>query len=228
MSHHAVENIRNIAVCGHGAAGKSTLIEQMLLRAGAVKQARRQRGRGRRLRRPRKVASSFDRKPRHALRARRQVLSDHRHAGLSRLHRPNDRRPARRRHGGDRHQRPLGHRSEHAPHVSRSRQARARADDRHQQDGRRQHRLSRRCSQRIQETFGHECLLLERAGRLGRELQGRRQSCCKPIDGASRARSSIRPSTATKLIESIIELDDEVTVALLRRQAADAKKNCRG
>lgn len=33
----AVETIRNIAVCGHGSAGKSTLIEQMLVRSGAVK-----------------------------------------------------------------------------------------------------------------------------------------------------------------------------------------------
>lgn len=32
----AVETIRNIAVCGHGSAGKSTLIEQMLVRSGTV------------------------------------------------------------------------------------------------------------------------------------------------------------------------------------------------
>ena len=32
----AVETIRNIAVCGHGSAGKSTLIEQLLVRSGAV------------------------------------------------------------------------------------------------------------------------------------------------------------------------------------------------
>ncbi len=37
MSHSSVETIRCIAVCGHGAAGKSTLIEQMLLKTGAVK-----------------------------------------------------------------------------------------------------------------------------------------------------------------------------------------------
>ena len=37
MSHPSVETIRSIAVCGHGAAGKSTLIEQMLLKTGAVK-----------------------------------------------------------------------------------------------------------------------------------------------------------------------------------------------
>lgn len=39
MTPYAVENIRNIAVCGHGSAGKSTLTEQMLLRSGAIKQA---------------------------------------------------------------------------------------------------------------------------------------------------------------------------------------------
>lgn len=37
MSHPNVENIRSIAVCGHGAAGKTTLIEQLLLKTGAVK-----------------------------------------------------------------------------------------------------------------------------------------------------------------------------------------------
>lgn len=39
MTSPAVENIRNIAVCGHGSAGKSTLTEQMLLRNGAIKHA---------------------------------------------------------------------------------------------------------------------------------------------------------------------------------------------
>lgn len=39
MTAYAVENIRNIAVCGHGSAGKSTLTEQMLFRSGAIKQA---------------------------------------------------------------------------------------------------------------------------------------------------------------------------------------------
>jgi len=37
MSHLQVENIRNIAICGHGAAGKSTLLEKILLQTGAVK-----------------------------------------------------------------------------------------------------------------------------------------------------------------------------------------------
>jgi elongation factor G len=37
MSHPVVENIRSIAVCGHGAAGKTSLIEQLLLKTGAVK-----------------------------------------------------------------------------------------------------------------------------------------------------------------------------------------------
>ncbi|MCE9604819.1 MAG: elongation factor G [Planctomycetia bacterium] len=37
MSHPNVENIRSIAVCGHGAAGKTSLIEQLLLKTGAVK-----------------------------------------------------------------------------------------------------------------------------------------------------------------------------------------------
>jgi elongation factor G len=39
MPQATVENIRNIAVCGHGSAGKSTLIDQMLVKSGAVKQA---------------------------------------------------------------------------------------------------------------------------------------------------------------------------------------------
>jgi elongation factor G len=37
MSHLQVENIRNIAICGHGAAGKSTLLEKILLQTGSVK-----------------------------------------------------------------------------------------------------------------------------------------------------------------------------------------------
>src|SRR5687768_15654768 len=34
---HNVADIRNIAICGHGSAGKTTLVDQMLVQAGAVK-----------------------------------------------------------------------------------------------------------------------------------------------------------------------------------------------
>ena len=31
MTRHQVQNIRNIAFCGHGGAGKTTLVDQLLL-----------------------------------------------------------------------------------------------------------------------------------------------------------------------------------------------------
>jgi len=33
----SVESIRNIAISGHGSSGKTTLVDQLLLKSGAVK-----------------------------------------------------------------------------------------------------------------------------------------------------------------------------------------------
>jgi elongation factor G len=33
----SVADIRNIAICGHGSAGKTTLVDQLLIHSGAVK-----------------------------------------------------------------------------------------------------------------------------------------------------------------------------------------------
>ena len=32
----SIENIRNVAFCGHGSAGKTTLVDQLLVKTGAV------------------------------------------------------------------------------------------------------------------------------------------------------------------------------------------------
>jgi elongation factor G len=36
MSHYPVEDIRNIAFCGHGSAGKTTLVDSLLVKTGAI------------------------------------------------------------------------------------------------------------------------------------------------------------------------------------------------
>src|SRR5260370_443177 len=38
MAQHKVEDIRNIAFCGHGSAGKTTLVDKLLNKTGAVNQ----------------------------------------------------------------------------------------------------------------------------------------------------------------------------------------------
>ena len=121
MPKYAVEQIRNIVFCGHGSAGKTTLVDKILTTTGAVS-------------RPASVDDGtsicdFDEEEKHhkyTIEAS-VVHFDHggkqfhadRHARLSRLHRPGDRRDAGRRHGGDRDQRPIGHRSQHAAGVRR-------------------------------------------------------------------------------------------------------------
>ena len=74
-----------------------------------------------RLRRRGEAPQVHDRVQRDAFRSRRQAVQHDRHARLSRFHRPGDRRHARRRYGGDRHQRPVGHRGQHPPRLRRGR-----------------------------------------------------------------------------------------------------------
>ena len=108
MAPTKVEDIRNIVFCGHGSAGKTTLVDKISdqHRHGQAPRQRRRRHQHLRLRRGREAPQAHDRIDAGPLRARRQALQRHRHARLSRLHRPGDRRLAGRRHGGDRHQRP--------------------------------------------------------------------------------------------------------------------------
>ena len=145
MAKYPVADIRNIAFCGHGSAGKTTLVDRILVATGMFN-------------RPASVEEGtsicdFDdeekqhkyshRGQRGPFRPRRQAVPGDRHAGLSRLHRPDDRRPAGGRYGGGGHQRPVGHRGQHPAGVRRGEEGRPGTPHRAQQDGRREHRLPR-------------------------------------------------------------------------------------
>ena len=121
-----VQDIRNIAVCGHGSSGKTTLVDQLLVKTGAVERPaqRRRRHQHLRLRRRGKAPQALDRIARRPLRSRRQALQPHRHARLPRPHRPDDRRPAGRRHGADHDRRPRRHQGQHPPRLAGSGQGR--------------------------------------------------------------------------------------------------------
>ena len=96
-----VDDIRNIAVCGHGSSGKTTLVDQLLVKTGAVSGQ------------PSVDAGTsicdFDEEEKHHKHSieasvvhfdhARQAVQRDRHAGLPRPHRPDDRRLAGGRNG---------------------------------------------------------------------------------------------------------------------------------
>ena len=107
MAQFATENIRTLALVGHGAAGKTTLAEALLHKAGAIQAAGSvERG---------TTVSDFDpleKTWQHSLRASvaasrdgRHARAHDRHAGISGFHRPGDRRARRGRDRGGRGQR---------------------------------------------------------------------------------------------------------------------------
>ena len=148
MAKYKVEDIRNIALVGHGPAGKTSLADALLFKAKAVDR------RGsvddgtsvsdydeEEQKRHFSIDTSvlhLERKGKHVQPARR--------ARLPRLRRRRPGGPQRRRDGRRRRLGPQRRRGQHAAHVQRGRQARPGPHARHQQDGRRQHQLRRPCS----------------------------------------------------------------------------------
>ena len=197
MAKAKIQDIRNLVLCGHGSAGKTTLVDKMLFKTGAVN-AQPSVDDGTSI-------CDFDAEEKHhkytieatlvQFRPRRQALQRDRHARLSRFHRPDDRCHARRRHGGHRDQRPVGHRGQHAPRVRRGGQGRPGPDDHHQQDGRRQHRLSRP-GRRNPGAVGQRLRAAERARRPRRRFQGRGQHAAGARGHGRRAGRSPRRSTS--------------------------------
>ena len=192
-------------------AGKTTLVDKLLTMTGAVK-------------RPASVDDGtsicdFDEEEKHhkysieaqhrPFRPRRQAVQRDRHAGLSRLHRPDDRGACaasiRRRSSST---------PTHGIEVNTRRvfQEAGKAGlgriDRHQQDGHRQHRLPGLLDD-IQEMFGNAVRAAQRADRPGARLQRRGQHA-QAAGRRRAARCSIRPTSTSALIESIIEVDEEV------------------
>ena len=84
-----VADIRNVALAGHGASGKTTLADALLFTSGAIDSQglRRRRHEHARRRRRRKTPAFHDRLPPRPPRLGRKAGSSDRHAGLSRFHR---------------------------------------------------------------------------------------------------------------------------------------------
>ena len=204
-----VEDIRNIAVCGHGSSGKTTLVDQLLVKTGAVSgQPSVDTGTS---------ICDFDEEEKHHKHSieasvvhfdhARQAVQRHRHARLSRSHRPDDRRAAGGGNGGDRDRRPRRHQGEHAPRVAGG--------------GRR--RLGRiLCITKldtdninfpglidsIKEVFGTQCALFNVPIGQGHDLKGVVSTLDVPKDTAG---ALIDPAELSEsVIESIIEADEAV------------------
>ncbi len=225
MAKAKIEDIRNLVLCGHGSAGKTTLVDKMLVKTGAVN-AQPSVDDGTSI-------CDFDEEEKHHKYSIEATLVHFEHGGkhFNVIDTPGY--PdfigqtigamRGRRHGGDRDQRPGGHRGQHAARVRRGGQGRPGPDDRDQQDGRREHRLPGPGRQRSRSCGAPRCVLLNVPIGHGAEFQGRGQhaaACPTTPPG----RWSIPPRSTTPLIESIIEVDEGGDGAVLRRHAAHRRR----
>ena len=146
MAQFATESIRTLALVGHGTAGKTTLAEALLVKAGAIAGGGQRRARHdrQRFRPDGKELPAFAALLAAAFRNQRHSHPPDRHAGLSGLHRPVDRRAGRRRDRRGRGQCAVRHRDDHVAHDGLGRAAAAVPPRHHQQDRRRERRPARR------------------------------------------------------------------------------------
>src|SRR5262245_38722815 len=107
MTDFSTANLRTVALVGHGAAGKTSLAEQLLAKskmigaAGSVEKG--------------STVSDFDPLERSALRLQRRAHPSDRHAGLSGFPGTGDRQSRRGGDGGGRRERYQWHRAGDAP-----------------------------------------------------------------------------------------------------------------
>ena len=203
-------DIRNIALCGHGSSGKTTLVDKMLNLTGAVT-------------RPASVddgtsVCDFDEDEKAHKYSIESAVTHFEHAGkrFNVIDTPGYPDFIGQAIGAFQavetaaivDQRPLGHRGEHAPRVSRGGQGGLRADHRHQQDGFREYRLSRACSTRSKRCSARPAF--RSTCRSARGTISRASPARSTFPAARPARSSIRPRSIERSIESIVEVDEEV------------------
>ena len=220
MAKYKVADIRNIVFCGHGSAGKTTLVDQDSEhhRRGHAPGQRRRRHQHLRLRRRRKAPQVH--RSKSAL-----VHFDHAGKHFNVIDTPGYPDFIGQTIGAMRgvdtavivinaHSR---HRSQHAPRVSRGRQGGPGPDDRHQQDGHRQHRLSRAARATFRNCSARPaCCSTCRSG-TGHDFKGVVSTLKPPADATG---ALIDPAEINEsLIESIIEVDEAVTGAVLRRHS---------
>ncbi len=178
MSKYKTEDIRNIAFCGHGSAGKTTLADKLLIKTGTGQPAGQRRRRHQHLRLRRRgeappatsIESTlvhFDHAGKHFNVIDTPGYPDFIGQTIGALR--------GRRYGRDRDQRPRGIEVNTRRVFAGGGQGRPGPDDRHQQDGRARTSTSPACLASIQELFGNAVHAAERADRQRQRLQGRGQ-----------------------------------------------------
>ena len=177
MAAHRVEDIRNIALVGHRASGKTSLADALLFKAKAVDR----RGSvddGTSVsdydEEEKKHHFSIDTQhPAPGLQGQTHLPARHPRQARFRRRRPG--RPQRRRDGRHRHFRRHRHPGQHPPHVRRSRQARPGPHARHQQARRATTSTSTICSSTSKTPSARTACCSTRPIGVGPELQRRRQ-----------------------------------------------------
>ena len=224
-----IADIRNVALAGHGASGKTSLADALLFAAGATDRKgsvddgtsisrRRRRG---------ETPAFHDRLPPRPPRLERQAGPPDRLARLSRLHRQRPQRPGRRRERRRGRLGPVRHRGQHPADLPGGRPAGPGPVHRDHQDGRRERRLPTRPRARSARPSAPQCVPFNVPVGQGPTFSGV-VDVLQPHD-EDPADCPLPPTEAYQMVvEQIVETDEDLMMRYLEGETIGRRRAAQG